>query len=61
MSKLKVSKPSLPVKGKPFEAPAQKLAEQCLAGVSPLREQFEPTDAVPIRQRARMGGAGKVG
>lgn len=27
-----------------------------LAGTNPLRQQFEPTDAQPIRQRARMGG-----
>ena len=27
-----------------------------LASTSPLKEQFEPTDAEPISQRKRMGG-----
>ena len=27
-----------------------------LMAVNPLREQFEPTEAQPIRQRARMAG-----
>ena len=41
-------------------APGQKLVDRNLAGVNPLKEQFEPTPAEPIRQRARMAGAGKV-
>ena len=27
-----------------------------LVGTNPMKEQFEPTDAEPIRQRARMSG-----
>ena len=27
-----------------------------LVGVNPMKEQFAPTDAEPIRQRARMAG-----
>jgi hypothetical protein len=27
-----------------------------LMGTSPLKEQFEPTDACPIRQRNKMAG-----
>jgi len=27
-----------------------------LIATNPLKEQFEPTEAQPIRQRARMGG-----
>jgi len=27
-----------------------------LMGVNPMKEQFAPTDAEPIRQRARMAG-----
>lgn len=27
-----------------------------LMGVNPTKEQFEPTDASPIRQRNKMGG-----
>lgn len=27
-----------------------------LVGTNPMKEQFEPTDSEPIRQRARMSG-----
>jgi len=27
-----------------------------LCGVNPLKQQFEPTPAEPVRQRARMAG-----
>ena len=27
-----------------------------LKGVNPLKEQFEPTEAIPVRQRQRMAG-----
>ena len=37
---------------------AEKLIERNLMGTSPLKEQFEPTDAVPVKQQSRMGGAG---
>jgi hypothetical protein len=33
-----------------------KLKPLNLMATNPLREQFAPTDAQPIRQRARMGG-----
>ena len=59
MSKQSKSAKSLPRnkgKGGPCEAPAMPLKDRNLAAVSPLREQFEPTPAAPIRQRARMGG-----
>lgn len=28
-----------------------------LAGVNPTKQQFEPTEAEPVRQHARMAGA----
>jgi hypothetical protein len=30
--------------------------DRSLIGVSPLKEQFEPTDATPLRQHHRMAG-----
>lgn len=36
----------------------QNLKDRNLIGVNPLKEQFEPTEAMPMRQRARMAGAG---
>ena len=33
-----------------------KLTDRNLMNVNPLKEQFEPTDAQPIRQHARMAG-----
>ena len=35
-----------------------KVVERNLLGTSPLKEQFEPTEAMPMAQRQRMGGAG---
>lgn len=29
-----------------------------LVKVNPMKEQFEPTDSCPIRQRNKMGGGG---
>lgn len=39
------------------KAPTE-LVDRNLMGVSPLKEQFEPTEAMPISNRKRMGGAG---
>ena len=36
----------------------EKLLERNLIGTNPLKEQFEPTEAMPMRNTARMGGAG---
>ena len=46
--------------GKTFTTPAAKteLQDRNLLGVNPLKEQFEPTDAAPVRQKHRMAGAG---
>lgn len=33
-----------------------KFVDRDLTKVSPMKEQFEPTDACPVRQRARMAG-----
>lgn len=33
-----------------------KFKDHNLMGVNPLNQQFEPTDAQPIRQHARMAG-----
>ena len=33
-----------------------KLADRNLLAINPRNEQFEPTDAQPIRQHARMAG-----
>lgn len=45
---------------KSYEGPAAPAAlkDRNLAATDPKKEQFEPTDAVPIRQHHRMGGAG---
>lgn len=40
----------------PTPAPDMKFQDRQLMGVNPMREQFEPTEAAPIRQRHRMGG-----
>lgn len=34
-----------------------KFVDRNLAAVNPLTEQFEPTDAEPVRQHAKMAGA----
>lgn len=34
-----------------------KFVDRNLMAVNPLREQFEPTDAEPVRQHAKMAGA----
>ena len=39
-------------------AATTKLKDRNLMGVNPLKEQFEPTAAMPMRQKHRMGGAG---
>jgi hypothetical protein len=31
-------------------------SDRSLSSVSPLKNQFEPTDASPLRSRAKMGG-----
>lgn len=33
------------------------MQEHNLMNVDPNREQFEPTDSYPVRNRARMGGS----
>jgi hypothetical protein len=38
------------------KAPMQ-FKDRNLMGVNPMKEQFEPTEAEPVRQRARMAGA----
>lgn len=45
---------------KSFETPAapQKFADRNLAAINPLKEQFEPTEGLPIRQHHRMAGGG---
>lgn len=52
---------SAPVKAavgrRPRVVPEQCYVDRNLMGVSPLKEQFEPTPAEPVRQRARMAGA----
>lgn len=38
-------------------APAAKnFKDRNLMGVSPLRQQFEPTDAMPVKQHFKMAG-----
>ena len=39
------------------KAPAE-LKDRNLLGTNPLKEQFEPLDSMPIRQKHRMAGAG---
>lgn len=41
---------------KDAEAPARRYTDRRLADVSPLREQFEPTEGSPIPQRQKMAG-----
>ncbi len=33
-----------------------KFVDRNLMGVSPMKEQFEPTDSQPVPQRYKMGG-----
>ena len=35
----------------------QTYVDRDLAKINPLNEQFEPTDAEPVRQHAKMAGA----
>jgi hypothetical protein len=34
-----------------------RFVDRNLAGVNPTKQQFEPTEAEPVRQHARMAGA----
>lgn len=45
-------------RGKDLHRPGegQKFRDRNLMGVSPLKEQFEPTDSDPIRQHKKMAG-----
>lgn len=42
-------------KGKCFPRPAAPVGKD-LMGVNPLKQQFEPTPAAPMRQRYKMAG-----
>lgn len=55
MSKSKQRKVSWPCEPKVPSAP-QKFQDRNIMKTSPLKEQFEPTDAVPVRQHQRMAG-----
>lgn len=46
----------LPGYGRKDFSPPVGYSDRSLANVSPLKQQFEPTDSSPIRQRQRMGG-----
>ena len=48
------AKPNAPSNPKP--AQTRTLVDRNLAATSPNTEQFEPTEANPVRQHARMGG-----
>ena len=37
---------------------SEQLKDRNLAAVNPTKEQFEPTDAMPMPQHQRMAGAG---
>lgn len=52
-------KKSVPVGTKRVETPkaAGQFKDRQLMGVNPLKEQFEPTEAEPVRQHKRMAGA----
>ncbi len=56
MSKQKTHKSSF--HGKDFHTPkaATKITDHNLMSVSPLKEQFQPTEANPIRRRVKMAG-----
>jgi hypothetical protein len=57
MSKQQKGKPTKDKYNRPLsKVQGQTLLEQNLLPVNPLNEQFEPTEAEPIRQCARMGG-----
>ncbi len=63
MVKYSTSKSSKVSSGKKYNkdvktATAGGFKDRNLMGVSPLKEQFEPTDATPINQHKRMAGAG---
>lgn len=47
------------VPGHEFSTPAAPaLSDRNLLGTSPTSQQFEPTEAMPMRQKHRMAGAG---
>lgn len=49
-------KSSKALKPVPSAKTPTKFKSRDLAGASPLKDQFEPTPAAPVRQRYRMGG-----
>ena len=55
-SKPSKSTPAPKVACGPCEAPAKPMTDRNLMATNPMREQFEPTTAEPVRQRARMAG-----
>jgi hypothetical protein len=58
MDKHSASTNSNPVGAPTFntpQAPKQQV-ERSLLGVNPLNQQFEPTEAMPVRNRFKMGG-----
>lgn len=52
----KSKSPNKPGK-RPYKVDSQAaLQDRNLAAINPLDQQFEPTDAEPVRQKARMAG-----
>ena len=56
VAKQKQSKSKSPKALKPKAVTPSSFKDRDLCKVNPLSEQFEPTEAEPIRQRARMAG-----
>lgn len=58
-------KPKRTLSGKPLDrrevctpAAVTKYQDRNLVPVNPLKEQFEPTEAMPVQQKTRMAGGG---
>ena len=55
MAKQSKYPPQMPAP-KPVKAAAGGFQDRDLTKVNPLNEQFEPTDAMPVRQHFKMAG-----
>ncbi len=52
-----MKKQATPAKGNAPKAPkTPSFNDRKLCGTNPLKEQFEPTDAAPVRQHYKMAG-----
>lgn len=58
MAKSSKASRRMPAAAPSSPAASQKFMDRDLCKVDPKKEQFEPTEACPVRQHARMAGQG---